>query len=141
MTRVWLGSPRIYTFDSNRHQSCISVSIPGAPRLKMYILQFSTAPLNREKSSHTLMCPLEHVRTKSNVYHDWKVWNPLITMNISIRENLHMVRIRLKNHCQMWLSLLEMMVTILFVGKMNLQEIETSSSSTQENMIGFDHNE
>jgi Tfp pilus assembly protein PilV len=58
-------------------------------------------------------------------------------MNISIHENPHKVRIRLKNHCQMGLSLLEMMVTILFVGKLNLQEIETSYSSNQVNMIGF----
>lgn len=43
-------------------------------------------------------------------------------MNISTRENLHMERIRLKNHCQMGFSLLEMTVTILFVGKMNLQD-------------------
>lgn len=69
--------------------------------------------------------------------HDQKVRNLLITMNISTRENLHTVRIHLKNHCQMGLSLLEMTVTILFVGKMNLQEIETSSSNNQVNMIGF----
>lgn len=140
----WLGSPRKYTLDSNRHQSCIclkwspiSVSIPGAPVLKMYILQFSTEALNRDRSSYALLYPLEHIRTGSDVCHDRKVRNSLITMNISTRENLHMVRIRLKNHCQMGLSLLEMTVMILFVGKTNLQEIETSSSNNQVNMIGF----
>lgn len=60
-------------------------------------------------------------------------------MNISIRENLHMGRNHLKNHCQLGLSLSEMMVAILFVGMMNLQEIGTSYSSNQANMIRFDY--
>ena len=45
-----------------------------------------------------------------------KVRNPLDD-NISIHENLHMVRIHLKNHCQMELALVVMMVAILSVVK------------------------
>lgn len=106
----------------------MSVSIPGAPVVKMYILQFSTEALNSDRSSYALMYPLEHIRTGSDVCHDRKVRNPLITMNISTRENLHMVRIHLKNHCQMGLSLLEMTVMILFVGKTNLFALWSGTS-------------
>lgn len=94
----------------------------------MCILQFSTEALDRDRSSDALVYPLEHIRTGSDVCHNRKVRNPLITMNISTRENLHMVRIRLKNHCQMGLSLLEMTVTILSVGKMNLFALWSGTS-------------